>query len=66
MAFKMKGFPMHEGVKHKKKKNIFQRGKDKFFDIMEKGDQLVEKIGDKYSKSKVGKFMADLDEKIQG
>jgi len=66
MAFKMKGFPMHEGVEHKKKKNIFSRAKDKFWDVMEKGDEFVENLGDKYNESKVGKFMAKLDDKISG
>ena len=34
--------------------------------ILQKGDEFVEKIGDKYNKSKFGKFMAKLDEKVGG
>ena len=55
---------MHEGVEHKKKKNIFSRAKDKFWNVMEKGDKVIENIGDKYNKSKFGQFMANLDDKI--
>ena len=66
MAFKMKGSPMarnfgvgsplHNDKKKTKKKNNQS--------LLSKADQSVYNLGQKYSRSKVGKFMGKLDKLV--